>query len=41
MNPKVRYTTASDGVHIAYWEIGEGPPLIYLPAVPFSHIQME
>lgn len=41
MNPRVRYTKASDGVHIAYWELGEGPPIVYLPAVPFSHVQME
>jgi class 3 adenylate cyclase len=41
MNPRVRYTKASDGTHIAYWEAGEGPPLVYMPPVPFSHIQME
>lgn len=41
MNPRVRYTKASDGVHIAYWELGKGPPIVYLPAVPFSHVQME
>lgn len=41
MNPRVRYTKASDNVHIAYWELGEGPPLVYMPATPFSHVQME
>lgn len=41
MNPKVRYTKASDGAHIAFWEAGKGPPLVYLPATPFSHVQLE
>ena len=41
MNPTVRYAKASDGAHIAFWEIGEGPPLVYMPSVPFSHVQLE
>ncbi len=41
MTPQVRYTKSADGVHIAYWAIGDGLPIVYLPAVPFSHIQLE
>ena len=41
MNPHVRYTKAPDGVHIAYWEHGEGPPIVYMPTIPFSHVQLE
>jgi class 3 adenylate cyclase len=41
MEPRVRYALTSDGVSIAYWTIGEGPPLVQTPLVPFSHIEME
>ena len=41
MNPEVRYTKTSDGVHIAFWAAGEGPALLYMPATPFSHVQRE
>jgi hypothetical protein len=41
MTPTVRYAKSSDGVHIAYWQAGEGTPIIYMPPVPFSHIQLE
>jgi class 3 adenylate cyclase/alpha-beta hydrolase superfamily lysophospholipase len=40
-NPQVRYTKSADGVHIAYWTLGDGPPIVYLPATPFSHVQLE
>lgn len=39
--PQIQYATAPDGVRIAYWATGEGPALIHLPPMPFSHIQME
>ena len=40
--PEIRYCKTSDGVNIAYWTMGEGPALFYMPFSPvFSHIQME
>jgi DNA-binding CsgD family transcriptional regulator len=39
--PSIQYATASDGARIAYWMIGSGPPLVILPMLPFSHIQLE
>ncbi len=39
--PLIRYATTSDGFSIAYWAIGEGLPLVVLPALPHSHIKME
>jgi hypothetical protein len=41
MNPVVRYVKAADGVHLAYWEAGEGIPLLYMPATPLTHVQLE
>jgi len=41
MLPQIRYTKAADGTHIAFWDVGEGPPLVYLPATPLSHVQLE
>jgi hypothetical protein len=40
MEPQVRYCTTSDAVNIAYWTLGEGPPLIHL-AFLASHIGLE
>ena len=39
--PKVRYAKSADGTNIAYWAIGEGPALVYMPTVPWCHIQRE
>src|SRR3990172_2523521 len=39
--PLVCYATTADGVSIAYWTLGQGPPLVQLPALPHSHIQKE
>jgi class 3 adenylate cyclase len=41
MNPQVRYTKTSDGVHIAFWQEGEGHPIVHMPSTPLSHVQME
>ncbi|MCH8816026.1 MAG: alpha/beta fold hydrolase [Chloroflexi bacterium] len=41
MEPKIQYAKTSDGVNIAYWTLGEGMPLVYMPHPPISHIQME
>jgi class 3 adenylate cyclase len=39
--PQIQYAKTSDGVSIAYWSIGSGPPLIILPVAAFSHVQLE
>jgi DNA-binding CsgD family transcriptional regulator/pimeloyl-ACP methyl ester carboxylesterase len=31
--PPIQYARTTDGVNIAYWSLGEGPPLLALPAV--------
>ncbi len=41
MNPTIQYVRTADGVAIAFWTFNEGPPLVYVPITPFSHIQME
>ena len=40
-SPAVRFVSSADGTGIAYWTIGTGRPLIYLPALPFSHVERE
>lgn len=37
MEYPVQYARTSDGVNIAFSSTGEGEPLIYLPAFPWSH----
>ncbi len=39
--PRIRYARTSDDVGIAYWKVGSGPPLVQMPLIPFSHIEME
>lgn len=41
MEPRIRYTTTSDGVRIAYTSFGEGPPLVVPPILVASHLQLE
>ncbi len=41
MEPRIQYATTADGVSIAFWTLGEGMPLVVMPAIPWSHIQME
>jgi hypothetical protein len=40
MDPQARYVRSSDGVSIAYLRLGDGRPLVQMPLVPFSHIEM-
>ena len=40
MEPRIRYATATDGVSIAFWTLGEGPPLVYMAGGPWSHIEL-
>ncbi len=41
MEPRIQYAKTSDGVSIAYWTLGEGPPLVVTPSMSASHVQME
>ena len=41
MDAPVRLTRAADGVAIAWQAAGEGAPLISLPTIPFSHLELE
>lgn len=36
----IHYARTSDGLNIAYGDIGEGEPLIYLPALPWSNFSV-
>jgi len=39
--PDIQFTTTEDGVAIAYWEIGSGPPLILAQPLIMSHAESE
>ncbi len=39
--PRIQYAQTRDGVNIAYWTMGEGEPLVYMPSMPFGHIELE
>jgi len=41
MEPRIQYAKTSDGVNIAFWTLGEGMPVVEMPAGEFSHIQLE
>jgi class 3 adenylate cyclase/pimeloyl-ACP methyl ester carboxylesterase len=41
VDPRIQYAQTSDGAGIAFWQLGEGPTVIQMPSIPFSHIQME
>jgi class 3 adenylate cyclase/pimeloyl-ACP methyl ester carboxylesterase len=42
MEPRIQYATTRDGVSIAYWDMGEGIPIVMPPpAAPFSHLGLE
>ncbi len=36
--PRIQYAWTSDGVAIAYWRIGDGPPLVHMPMFPLGHL---
>ena len=37
--PRIQYAKTEDGVRIAYSTEGEGPPLVWMPIHPVSHVQ--
>lgn len=39
MAPTIRYATALDGTSLALTTLGEGVPLLFMPTVPFSHVE--
>lgn len=39
--PDIRFTNTEDGVAIAYWEIGSGPPLVLAQPLIMSHAESE
>lgn len=39
MTPAIRYATAHDGTSIALTVLGEGVPLLFMPPVPFGHVE--
>jgi DNA-binding winged helix-turn-helix (wHTH) protein/pimeloyl-ACP methyl ester carboxylesterase len=39
--PRIRYARTSDGVSIAYWTLGKGPPLVVMSDAPSSHVRLE
>jgi len=38
VDPRIQYARSSDGVTIAYTINGSGPPVVWLPPVPFSNV---
>ncbi|GAG17771.1 unnamed protein product, partial [marine sediment metagenome] len=41
MEPRIQYATTADGVSIAFWTLGEGMPLVQMPWMPNTHIELE
>ena len=41
MEPRIQYTHTADGVSIAFWTLGGGMPVVEMPTLPWSHIQLE
>ena len=41
MEPIIQYAVARDGVDIAMSTLGAGPPVVFLPVLPLSHLQVE
>jgi class 3 adenylate cyclase len=39
--PPIQYARTSDGVDIAYWTYGSGPPLVLMPILIASHVQLD
>ena len=41
MEPRIQYAQTKDGVNIAYSTLGRGAPLVHMPWMPFSHLQLD
>ena len=41
MEPRIQYAHAADGVNLAYWTSGKGIPIVGMPTMPWSHLELE
>jgi class 3 adenylate cyclase len=41
MEPRIQYAKTEDSVNIAYWTMGKGMPLVHMPTIPASHLEVE
>ncbi len=41
MEPVIQYAKTRDDVNIAFSTFGQGPPVVVLPVLPLSHLQLE
>ena len=41
MEPRIQYAQTTDGVNIAFWTLGDGVPLVQMPAFLLTHIHLE
>ncbi len=41
MEPRIQYTETTDGISIAFWTLGDGMPLVQMPAFLLTHIHLE
>jgi class 3 adenylate cyclase len=41
MEPRIQYAKTTDGVNIAFWTLGQGMPLVHMPTIPVSHLEIE
>ena len=41
MEQRLRFARTTDNVALPYWVHGDGPPLIHMPWLPWSHVQLE
>ena len=39
MEPRIQFAKTKDGVSIAFATLGEGPPEVAMPTLPFSHLE--
>ena len=41
MEQRLRFARTAENIALPYWSYGEGPPLIHMPWLPWSHVQLE
>jgi class 3 adenylate cyclase/pimeloyl-ACP methyl ester carboxylesterase len=41
VEPRIQYAQTKDGVNIAFAVLGQGPPLLWCPDLPNTHLQLE
>jgi pimeloyl-ACP methyl ester carboxylesterase len=40
IEPRIRCVSAADGVRIACWTLGRGPPVLFLAGGPWNHVEL-